>query len=219
MGYPWGVAFSSHPHHWAVSDTTNHCMCIFNEQDQLVKKIGSHGDGAGQFNRPHGVSFDDNNFLYVVDDNNHRVQKFNLTGHYILQFGRKGSNDKELKFPVGITVHHNNVYIADCDNNRISVYQTDGTYCFSFGSPGNGPGQFQYPWDVAVTPDNTLLVADSEGHCIQLLQLDGTFIHKFGTKGSEKGQMKFPSSIAVDPNGFILVTERDNHRVSIFDKN
>jgi len=217
MGEPWGVAFSS-DHHWAVADSTNDCVYIFNEQDQLVRKIGCCGDGAGQFNKPCGVSFDNDNFLYVVDSNNKRVQKFDLTGHCILQFRRKQSSDKELNNSVGITVHHNKVYIADRLNHCISVYQTDGTYCFSFGSQGSGPGQFQFPWDVAVTTDNILLVADSEGHCIQSFQLDGTFINKFGTEGSDKGQLNFPSSLTVDSNEVILVTEANNNRLSIFDK-
>ena len=217
MGQPRGVAVSN-DHHWAVADSTNHCVYIFNEQDQLVRKIGSHGDGAGQFSAPRGVSFDDDNFLYVVDSENHTVQKFDNTGLYILQFGRKGSSDKELNRPVGITVHHNKVYVADRCNHCISLYQTDGTYCFSFGSYGNGPGQFQFPFDVAVTSDNTLLVADNFGHCIQSFQLDGTFIHKFGTKGSDEGQLNCPSSLAVDPNGFILVTDCNNHRVLVFNK-
>ena len=173
MGKLSGVAFSSN-NHWAVVDWSNHCVYIFNTQDQLVRKIGSHGDGA---NAPRGVSFDGHNFLYVADSYNHRVQKFDLTGHRILWFGKRGSSHKELNCPVGITVHHKKVYIADCYNHRISVYQTDGTYCFSFGSKFRA-GQFQYPLDVAVTPENTLLVADSKGHCIQSFQLDGTlYLH------------------------------------------
>ena len=214
MGKPRGVTISS-DHYWAVADSSNHCVYIFDEQNQPVRKIGSHGDGAGQFNGPSGVSFDDDNFLYVVDGLNHRVQKFDRR-YYILQFGRKGSNDNELYLPVGITVHHNRVYIADCGNHRISVYQTDGTYCFSFGSQGNGPGQFQHPWDVAVTPNNTLVVANTYGHCIQSFQFDGVFLHKFGTC---KGQLSVPSSLAVDCNGFVLVTNCYDHKVSIFDKN
>ena len=217
MGKPRSVTFSS-DHHWAVSDSTNHCVYIFNEQDELVMKFGSRGDGAGQFNEPCGVSFDDDNFLYVVDGLNHRVQKFNCSGHYLLQFGRKGSSDKELNLPVGITVHHNKVYIADCGNHRISVYQTDGIYCFSFGSYGSGPGQFQFPWDVAVTFDDTLLVANTYGHCIQSFKLDGTFIHKFGIEASGKGQLNLPSSLTVDCNGFVLVTDCYDHQVLIFDK-
>ena len=54
-----------------------------------MRKFGSCGDGDGQFNEPCGVPFDDNNFLYVVDGFNHRVQKFNCSGHYIY-FGLEG---------------------------------------------------------------------------------------------------------------------------------
>ena len=190
MGRPWGVAFSSE-HHWAVADYDHHCVYVFNEQNKLVKKIGSHRNVAGMFNEPHGVSFGDDNTLYVVDSNNHRIQKFDLDGYYMGKFGNSEFSTGKKYGPAGITVHHNKVYAADRGNHRISVYQTDGTYCFSFGSQGNGPGQFQFSWDVAVTPGNTLVVADSGGHCIQSFQLDGTFIHKFGTRGSEEGQLDF----------------------------
>ena len=80
---PCGIAFSN-DHYWAVTDSSNHCVYIFNGQDQLVRKIGSRGNDAGQFNEPCGVSFDDDNCLYVLDTKGSMV-----TGHYILQFGRK----------------------------------------------------------------------------------------------------------------------------------
>ena len=126
MGEVHEVAFS-HNHHWAVTDTTNHCVYIFNEQDQLVRKFGSHGEGPGQFNGPRGIAFDEDKFLYVADDYHHKIHKFDLTGQRILQFGEYGSSDKQLSGPFGVTVHHNKVYIADRSNHRISVYQTDGT--------------------------------------------------------------------------------------------
>ena len=50
----------------------------------MVRKMGSH---AGQFNEPIGVSFDDDNCLYVLDTNGTEFSM--VTGHYILQFGRK----------------------------------------------------------------------------------------------------------------------------------
>jgi len=40
MGEPWGVGFQ-HYHHRAVGDNANHCVYIFNEQDELVRKVGS----------------------------------------------------------------------------------------------------------------------------------------------------------------------------------
>ncbi|XP_065920099.1 E3 ubiquitin-protein ligase TRIM71-like [Dysidea avara] len=215
LGRPWGIAFNESNHHWAVTDSSNHCVYIFNEQDQLVRKFGSHGEGPGQFNGPRGIAFDEDNFLYVVDSFNNRAQKLDLTGKFFIHFKGRWLSKQQLNEPIGIVVHHNKVYIADCCNHRISVFQTDGTYCFSFGSRGSGPGQFRYPWDVVITPGNTLLVADGAGHCIQSFQLDGTFIHKFGNHS--KGKLNFPTSVAVDPDGFILVSQRGNHQVSIFD--
>ena len=134
-----------------------------------------------------------------MDCFNNRALKLDLTGHFLVHFKGRWLSKQQLNEPIGIVVHRSKVYIADCCNHRISVYQTDGTYCFSFGSRGSGPGQFCYPWDVAVTPDNILLVANGAGHCIQSFQPDGTFVHKFGNQG--KGKLRFPTSLTVDPDG------------------
>ena len=65
MGKPWGVAFGEYGM-WAVADQSNHCVCIFDSQDQLVRKFGSKGNGNGQFHYPAGLAFDDDDHLYVV---------------------------------------------------------------------------------------------------------------------------------------------------------
>ena len=218
MGKPRGIAFSSN-HHWAVTDSSNDCVYIFNEQDQLVRKFGEHGSNKGQFDGPYGLCFDSYYCLYVSDVGNNRVQKFNIFGKHHIDLGWQGeSHDRKLSSPRGIAINQNTVYVADSSNCCIAVYQgSDGAYCFSFGSQGDGPGQFKIPWDVSVTPNNTLVVADEHG-CIQAFHLDGTFIHKFGTPGTSKGQLNFPSSLTVDANGFILVTDYHNDRVLVFDK-
>ena len=85
------------------------------------------------------VAFDSHNHLYVVDCSNHRVQKFNTNGEYLLQFGSKGASNGQLCIPYGITVHNNKVYIADHGNKRISVFQTNCKFFISFGSDLLGP--------------------------------------------------------------------------------
>ena len=42
MGEPWGIAFGKDGI-WAVTDHSNHCVYIFDSQDQLLKKFGSKG--------------------------------------------------------------------------------------------------------------------------------------------------------------------------------
>ena len=212
MGQPRGVAFGRNGL-WAVADHSNHCVYIFDDKDQLVRKFGSNGSNNGQFKNPCGVAFDSHNHLYVVDYINHRVQKFDTNGNYLLQFGSKGASDGQLNYPDGVTVHNDKVYIADSSNKRVSVFQTNGKFCISFGSD-----QLGSPCDVTVSANNHLLVADFSNSCIYTYTLDGHYVRKFGTQGSGRGQLDGPYSLITDLNGFIIVAEYGNHRVSIFDK-
>ena len=213
MGQPWGIAFGKNGM-WAVADYSDHCVYIFNGEDQLIRKFGSKGSGKGQFSHPEGVAFC-NDHLYVADSWNHRVQKCTLDGEYLLQFGEKGSQNGKLiiKCPVGLAVYNQKLYVADCNNCYISVFQTDGIFLHTIGS-----GQLSRPYDVAVNGNNQLLVVDYAHHCIHTFTLDGDYVEKFGTYEIGPGQLNNPYGVAVDFYGFILVADTYNHRVSIFDK-
>ena len=212
MSNPWGIAFAKNGM-WAVADWSNNCACIYNGEDQLVRKIGSYGSGIGEFNYPAGLTIDSDDHLYVVDHGNHRVQKFTIDGKYLLQFGGKGSSDGQLMSPRGLASHDHKVYVADSDNKRILVFQIDGKFHHTIGS-----GQLGKPYDVTVDGNNQLLVADWDHHCIHTFTLDGDHVGKFGTHGTGRGQLRYPYGVAVDLYGFALVADTDNHRVSIFNK-
>ena len=211
-GKPLGIAFTKNGM-WAVADNTNNCVCIYDSEDGLVRKIGSYGSGNGQFNFPTGVTFDSDDHLYVADHANHRIQKFSIFGQYLLQFGSAGSSDGQLNYPRGLASHDHKVYVADSDNKCISVFQTDGEFHHTIGS-----GQVGSPCDVTVDGNNQLLVADYDHHCIHTFTLDGDHVGKFGTRGAGRGKLDHPYGVAVDLYGFILVADTDNHRVSIFNK-
>lgn len=140
MGNPWGIAFNKDGM-WAVADHSGHCVCIFDGQDQLVRKFGSKGKDKGQFNSPTALAFDDNNNLYVVGRDNHRVQKFNTEGKYLSGFGRgdpllhlfegyKAGCD-ELGCPVGIAIHKGRVFVADQSKRRITVFKCNGHFKYA----------------------------------------------------------------------------------------
>ena len=209
MNRPRGIAFGKDGM-WVVADQSNHCVYIFNGQDELVKKFGSNGSSSGQFSSPRGVAFDSDNHFYIIDGGNNRVQKFSINGNYLLQFGNDG--DGKLKSAEGITTHNNKVYVADDQNKRIAVFQTNGQFCTSFGSE-----HLSHPYDVAVNTNNQLLVVDCSKQCVVTFTLDGHYVDKFGTQGSGRGQFSYPRGLAIDINGFILVADSSNHRVSIFD--
>ena len=211
MGTPWGIAFGKNGM-WAVADFSKHCVYIFDEQDQLIRKVGNYGRGNGQLYNPAGVTFDSNNYLYVADYSNHRVQVFDVNGNYHHQFGSYGSGNGQLSGPTGITIHNNKVFVTN-SNRRIAVFHTNGQFSHIIGK-----GKFGDPIDVTVNTNNQLLVADSDHHCIYTFTLDGNYVSKFATQGSAGGQLSSPYSLTTDLYGFILVAEEGNHRVSIFNK-
>ena len=212
MGEPWGIAFGKNGM-WAVADCSKHCVYIFDEKDQLIRKVGNQGSSNGQLSRPMGVTFDSNNYLYVADYGNHRVQVFDVNGNYHHQFGSCGSGNGQLNGLIGITTHNNKVFVTENNNRRISVFHTNGQFSHIIGK-----GQLGSPYDVTVNTNNQLLVADKDHHCIYTFTLDGNYVSKFATQGSAGGQLSNPFSLTTDLYGFILVAEYGNHRVSIFNK-
>jgi sugar lactone lactonase YvrE len=58
---------------------TNHRVQLFTADGHYLTGLGTTaqpGHNPGQFRVPHGIAFDSHGDLYVVDTQNHRVQKF-----------------------------------------------------------------------------------------------------------------------------------------------
>jgi DNA-binding beta-propeller fold protein YncE len=53
----------------------------------FVLAWGNQGAAAGQFYNPSGVATDATGNVYVVDQSNHRIQKFDRLGNFITQWG------------------------------------------------------------------------------------------------------------------------------------
>ena len=61
--------------------------------------------------------------MYVTDWN-HRVSMYTSSGQFIKCFGTKGSGERELFVPEGVTVDNTTgaLYVCDSVNNRVVVY-------------------------------------------------------------------------------------------------
>ena len=62
--------------HVFVADVGNHQVDVFGTDGAFEMQWGSFGFGPGQFNRPLSVALAPDGSIYVVDKDNHRVQKF-----------------------------------------------------------------------------------------------------------------------------------------------
>ena len=199
MGQPWGIAFGKDGL-WAAADRSGNCVYLFDSQDQLIKTLTS---GSDEWDRPTGISFDSNNHLYIVNYGRHRIEKFDISGKFLLKFGKCGSHNAELCCPRGIAIYNDEVYIAEQLNYRVSVFRCNGQFRRTIGS-----GLLNESYDVAITYSQRLLVAEDG---ISIFNLDGSNMAKIITR------VQYPHGIATDLYGSIFTTSVSDI-VVIFDK-
>ena len=86
-----------------------------------MAKWGSKGKGDGQFLFTFaGIALDRHGNIYVTDDVNARIQKFDSSGHFLLKWGTRGAGDGQFYLPYGVAVdRQDNVYIYDLNAYRV----------------------------------------------------------------------------------------------------
>lgn len=122
---------------------------------RAVEVIGEPGTKPTQFSGPTGLAVDRDGALYVVDSNNHRVQRIALNGDVIV-YGKPGNGPGQLWGPQAVAVHPGGqfFFVAEQGNHRVQ--------CFHFNGQSRGalPG-FRSPSGVAFDPEGHLWVADT----------------------------------------------------------
>ena len=79
-GYPVGCAIHS-DNDFYISDHGNHCIYLINKELNIIKTFGSEGSCMDQFIDPLTI-FCQNEYLFVSDSGNKRIQIFTLDLNY-----------------------------------------------------------------------------------------------------------------------------------------
>jgi len=182
------------------------------------RKWGTSGAGSGRFALPFDIATDSKGNVYVVDYNNHLVQKFDIDGNFLTQWGGRGSGNTSLDYPVGIaTDMHDNVYVAQHGSHTVKKFSSAGEYLASVGGYGLEPDQLYYPFDVAVDSAGNIYVVELQNHRIKVFDPSGRYLHEWGGRGSSEGKFWSPNRIAIDLGDNVYVSDYVNHRIQKFD--
>jgi sugar lactone lactonase YvrE len=208
-----------------VLDSLNNRVQQFAPDGVFKRAFGQLGSAPGEFDTGinGGVAvFGD--FLYVADQDNHRVQRFTLAadGSPVgepVTFGSFGECNPDpdkpdappcsddafryaLNHPQGVAVNpqadgqQRTVYVADDDNHRVVEYTPDGGYVGQVGVYGTGDGEFRFPYDVSVDRSARLYVADNNNHRVQRFDAATlAFQAAWGGFGTGDGQLGFPRGL------------------------
>ena len=135
--YPPGIAVDGSGNVYVV-DPLNQRVQVFDSSGNFLRKWGSRGSGDGQFYYPYGIAFHGGgacgDSVYVVDRQNHRIQKFTSNSgggdeamaKARLQYlrgdrsneGKKGYKFRERESLLGDIVHSSAVHVGEPDKRR-----------------------------------------------------------------------------------------------------
>ena len=161
---------------------------------------GSYGSETGQFNQPVDVSVDTAGNVYVADNHNQRVQKFDPSGTYLLA---------ELTgyYPSGVAVDADgNIFVLEYHG--LAKYDSNGVFV-TRQSMGIG-----FSGDAAIDSAGNIYVA--YGDRIEKRDNNLALLTQWGASGSGDGEFNEASGVALDSAGLVYVADRNNHRIQKF---
>lgn len=182
----------------------------------FMNAFGSSGTGAGEFAHPAGIGVTSGGNLWVVDQNNHRLEEFTQTGELITSFGTAGSGAGQLSRPTSVAIDaEGDLWITDAGNSRIEKFSQSGEFLGQFGSYGTATGQFSGPEVIAIA-NGHVWIGDTYNARLQEFTEGGEFIRTVGSRGTGAGQMIEPTGVAIGPEGDVWVADWNRNRIEVF---
>lgn len=193
----------------AVSDFQNDRVYSMNLNFKDVKNIGDTGNSDGSFHGPEGICFDKRGNIYVVDSGNHRVQKFDNDGNYILKFGEHGDYEGQLKNPTDIVAYRDRLYVTDTGNKRISCFDDSGNFIKNYMIRG-----LEKPRGIS-GGKNSLLISDEQKGLLFYNLEDDQALWPELFKDKNRDFSKLIAS-NLDRDGFLYCLDYNYERIFVF---
>jgi DNA-binding beta-propeller fold protein YncE len=176
---------------------------------------GGSGNGGGQFSKPRGIAVDSKGNIYVADQGNARIQKFDADGKFVSTFGTLGEAEGQFKEPNGVAVDPSgNVYVLDALNHKLVKFSADGKFVSEWKGPADN--NLYGPRDLAIGPNKQIYIVDQGRGRVVRFDPANQSSTEFGTLGSAEGQFHESTGITIADN-FVVVADGGNNRIEVFD--
>ena len=138
-------------------------------QYKFLTSFGVHGKAHGKFKEPCDVAINKKTAnIAVADPGNNRVQLFDTSASYLMEFGKKGPATKKLSHPTSV---------AFTNTGNLIIIASSTMYCFNENGQflNSIPNKYLYnPFQLTITCDGHMVVSDRGDKSIKVLSPDGT---------------------------------------------
>ena len=171
------------------------------------QKLG--GPDAKIFRAPRAIAFDGEGSLYITDESDFKVKKFDRQGRFLAGWGDAGREFRSLKEPAGIAFDGQGFfYVTDAKAGCVMKFSTAGKFITKWGKTGNKPDEFTIPLGIAIDQSSDIYVADSGNNRIVKYSTGGVVKTAWEKQGTGEGEFLFPTGVAVTAQNEIVVVDR-----------
>ena len=186
-------------------------------------ETGVSGNDNGHFDNPCGVAVD-NNYIYIADTFNHRIQVFNrTTRQYVTTIGSYGSANGQFDQPYDVAVDASGyLYVADFENTRVQQFRYAGgttwNWWLNYGVTGvpyvTDNQYFFQPEGIAIGADGSIYIAENYGRRLVKLAADGT--PQWSTPDIPGVIGYSPNDVAVGQDGRVYLAAGWENKIRIY---
>ncbi|CAF1483905.1 unnamed protein product, partial [Rotaria sp. Silwood1] len=186
-------------------------------QQNNITVAGGNGQGNGinQLSNPWGLYVDEDQTIYVADNENHRIVEWKsgaTSGQVVAGGNGQGSGAHQLNNPRDVIVDKERdcLIISDWSNGRVVRWPRRN------GTSGETIISNIFCWGLTIDENGSLYVVDNgknKGRRYRRGESQGTVVAGGNGSGNRLDQLYNPHYVFVDRDHSVYVSEYGNHRV------
>ena len=150
----------------------DHKVLVYNNKGEVETTWGQPGSNLGEFRYPASVVVGPNEYVYVVDVFNSRVQALDFSGKAKVTIGSWGVSPGHLFRPKGVTVRKDGLtLVSDSYLGVIQLFNADTRFRAVLGNDGD-IAYFDTPTGLVADSKGRVYVAEMLAHRVTVLQLE-----------------------------------------------
>ena len=196
-----------------VADAGSHRVLKFGPDGKLIHYVGGYGWGIEQFDRPVDVWASSGLDVYVVDQNNHRIQRYDKDLHFIAELASERLPPNfRIEYPTSAVLStQGEFFLTDGENARVLKLDAEGIPELFLGGFGELEGALASPGKIEISPDGHVYVCDRGRDRVVVYDTFGNYLRTVGA-----GLLRGPSGIDFGADGTFYILDAGNGRVVQF---
>jgi len=161
------------------------------------------------FKLPKAIAFDKSGNIYVADEGDPKIRKFDPDFRPIANWGNAGDAFSDLKTPAGLAVDAQGFfYVTDYKQSCVLKYDKVGKLLKKWSGETLKDGGLKTPGGIAVDRNNDIIVADTYNYRVVKFSNMGAVKKAWGRSGTANGEFTLPTAVAVNSKNEIIVADR-----------